>query len=100
LLAFAVAILLTAVGWQQVMIHYVQMSTVKLALYFPFLVLVGTRDFGAVLLSFIQWPLLAGAFALGLRRWKSGVVLGAVGAIYALAVVVALIILRPYEARG
>ncbi len=100
LVAFAVAILLTALGWHQVMIHYVGMSTVKLALFFPFLVLAGARDFVAIVLSFVQWPLLAGAFSLGLRRWKGSVVLGALGAVYALAVVAALVILRAHEQKG
>jgi hypothetical protein len=66
--AFGVAILLTALGWQQVMIHYVHMSPVKLAVFFPFLVLVGARDALAGFLSFIQWSLLAAGFSLGVPR--------------------------------
>jgi hypothetical protein len=83
-----------------IMIHYVNMSAVKLALFFPFLVLVGARDVVAIVLSFVQWPLLAGAFSLGLRRWKGSIVLGALGAAYGLAVVAALVILGAYEQKG
>ena len=66
--AFRVAILLTALGWQQVMIHYVHVSPLKLAVLFPFLVLVGARHALAVFLSFVQWPLLAAGFSLGVPR--------------------------------
>jgi hypothetical protein len=92
--AFGVAILLTALGWQQVMIHYVHMSPLKLAVFFPFLVLVGARDTLAIFLSFVQWPLLAAGFSLGVRRWRGPVVLGGLGAAYLLAVGSALVILR------
>jgi len=92
--AFGVAILLTALGWQQVMIHYVGMSSLKLAIFFPFLVLLGVRDAAAIFLSFIQWPLLATAFSYARRRWSVVTVLGILGALYFLAVLAALAILH------
>ena len=93
ILAFAVAVLLTVIGWQQVMI-YKQPPIQKLALWFPFLILIRLPDeVLRVLLTLIQFPLFAAAFALGIRRWRIAPILAVVLLSYALCVGAAFAIL-------
>ena len=94
ILASALAIILTVLGWQQVMIYKTPSAT-RLALWFPFIVLLGARDILAVLVSFIQFPALAIAFVFATRRWPAGRVFVALGVLYALCAGAALIIMRP-----
>jgi hypothetical protein len=69
-LSFAVALLLTAVGWQQTLI-YKTPPLQSVAIWFPFVVLnPSSDDWLMVLLSLMQFPLFAMAFVWGSRRWK------------------------------
>ena len=92
ILASALAVVLTVLGWQQVMIYKTPSAT-RLALWFPFIVLFGARE--AVLVSFIQFPALAIAFVFAARRWPAGRVFVALGVLYTLCAGAALIIMRP-----
>ena len=70
ILSFAVALLLTVIGWQQTLI-YKTPPLHKVAIWFPFVLLNPSSDDALmVLLSFIQFPLFAAAFVWGSRRWK------------------------------
>jgi hypothetical protein len=89
--AFAIAGLLTAVGWQQVMI-YKAPPVQKLELWFPFLCFGQfPNEVFRVLITLIQFPFFATAFALGIKRWKSAPVLTVVLLIYALCVCTAFV---------
>lgn len=92
--AFTVAIILTVVGWQQVMIYKTPPLT-KAAVCFPSLFLVRFDDeLFRVSLTLIQFPLLAGMFTLGIRRWRPSIVAPTVILVYALCVVAAFAIMR------
>lgn len=94
IIAFSIAVLLTVVGWQQVLI-YKQPPIHKAALWFPSLVILRVPDeVLRVLLTLIQFPLFAVAFALGIRRWGVAPVVAAVLLCYALCVWGAFAILR------
>ena len=94
ILAFVIAGLLTVIGWQQVMI-YKHPPIQNLALWFPFLLLIRLPDeVLRVLLTLVQFPLFAGVFALGIRRWKIPLVIAVVLVTYALCVGAAFAILR------
>jgi hypothetical protein len=89
-----IAAILTAVGWQQVMI-YKEAPLQKLAFWFPFLVLVRFSDETLrLLLAFVQFPLFAAAFAFGIRRWRVVPVLAVILLSYAFCVLAAFAILR------
>jgi len=93
ILAFVIAGLLTVVGWQQVMI-YKQPPIQKVALWFPFLLLIRLPDeVLRVSLTLVQFPLFAAAFALGIRRWRIAPVLAVVLLSYALCLCAAFAIL-------
>jgi hypothetical protein len=93
ILAFVIAGLLTVIGWQQVMI-YKQPPLQKLALWFPFLLLIRLPDeILRVLFTLVQFPLFAAAFALGIRRRSVAPVVAAILLSYALCVCVAFAIL-------
>jgi hypothetical protein len=90
----AVALLLTAIGWQQTLI-YKDPPEHKIAIWFPFVVLnPSPDDMLMVLLSLIQFPLFAAAFVLGSWRWKATWVLAIVLLSYALFVAAAFATLR------
>ena len=92
--AFALAVLLTVAGWLQVMI-YKSVEEEKVAVWFPFLLLLKLPDeIFRVLLTLIQFPLFAAAFAWSIRRWKVAPVLAFVLLSYGLCVCLAFAILR------
>jgi len=80
--AFTVAIILTIVGCQKC--DYKIVPTIRLALWFPLPYLLGAYSIPGILLSLIQFPLLAGVFALAIRRWRVRWVLATFVGIYAL----------------
>ena len=90
-LAFLLAALATVLGWWQ-SLHYKVPPPVPLALWFPLIVITGTRELGAVALSLIQFPLFAFAFTFGIRRWPVGRVLVVIALSYALLAGIALAI--------
>ncbi len=96
ILAFVIALLLTVLGWREVMIYKYTPPT-KLALWFPLIVLLRSQDFGAVFVSLIQFPLFALAFRRGLRRWPPGKLLAGLVALYAACVVAALMFIRWWQ---
>ena len=83
IIAFAVAIAATGIGWSQTLIYKIT-PVVPLALWFPLIILTGAREVEAIAVSFVQFPLFASAFALGIRRWSVAHVLGVLVAVYGL----------------
>jgi hypothetical protein len=95
IIAFTCAVVLTTIGWQQAMISYAQPRLLKLALWFPFDILI--QPFGDVprlSVTLIQFPVFAAAFALGIRRWGAASVTVAVMLVYSLFVAAAVVSLR------
>ncbi|HTS18095.1 MAG TPA: hypothetical protein VMP11_11020 [Verrucomicrobiae bacterium] len=102
IVAFTVAFLATIIGWSQTLIWKV-FPTVLLVVWFPLVVfsdqVVGVPEVGLeVLLSLVQFPLLAICFVIGIRRWSPLSVAVAIMAIYALMVLAAWIILISHSA--
>lgn len=95
ILAFALALLATVIGWSQSLV-FKDTPVVPLALWFPLVILTGSRDLAAVAVSLIQFPLLAIVFALAIRKWPKSKVLGALALEYALmaGIVFAMVTLR------
>ena len=89
IIAFVVAIAATVVGWSQSMM-YKWPPPVRLASWFPFVVLSDARDVGAVFASFIQFPIFALAFSLAIRRWSVVRVLIVLALIYGAFALVAV----------
>jgi hypothetical protein len=92
-MAFSVAIVATVAGWSQSVI-YKEPSPVALALWFPIVVLMKTRGETAIVLSLVQFPLFAIAFALGIHRWAVGRVLTGCVIAYLLLVGIAFATVR------
>lgn len=89
-----VALVLTATGWQQVMI-YKQPALPKLAVWFPSLLLIRFPDeMLRVLLTLVQFHLFAAAFAVGIRRWRVATVAITLLIVYTLCVFAAFATLR------
>jgi hypothetical protein len=91
ILAFVVAIVLTVVGS-----HYCNhkiIPLIRLALWFPLPYLLNVNGGPGVLLAWVQFPLLAFAFSLAIRRWPVRWVLAAIviGYLAYAAVIIALI---------
>jgi hypothetical protein len=93
ILAAALAIVLTVLGWQQVMIYKTPSKT-RLVLWFPFIVLLRASDLSAVMVSIIQFPTLAIVYVFGVRRWSAGRTLIALVALYAMCAGAAFLIVR------
>ncbi len=91
--AFVLAIVATVVGWSQSLIYKLT-PPVPLALWFPLVVITRASEFGGVAVSFIQFPLFAAAFAVGIRRWSIARVIGVLALTYALLAGVAFAIVR------
>jgi hypothetical protein len=83
IIAFVIALAATGIGWSQTLLYKIT-PVVPLALWFPLTILTGARELEAVALSFVQFPLFATAFALGIRRWPVVHVLGGLVAVYGL----------------
>jgi hypothetical protein len=81
--AFVLAVLATVIGWSHSLM-YKEPPLVPLALWFPLIVIAGAREFAALTLSLIQFPLFASVFALGVRRWPIMRVLAVVVSVYGL----------------
>lgn len=74
---------------------YKEVQEEKVAVWFPFLLLVRLPDeISRVVLTLIQFPLFAGAFAWSIRRWRVAPVLAVVLLSYGLSVFLAFAILR------
>lgn len=93
ILGFVFAIILTVLGWQQVMIYKAPV-VLRLCFWFPFIVLLGARDLAAGLVSLLQFPAFAAIFAFGMRRWSAGRLFATLLGIYALCVGIALAVSR------
>ena len=93
ILVFVAAVILTVIGWQQVMIYKAPVVA-RMCLWFPFIVLLGARDVGAVLVSLLQFPAFATAFSFGVRRSPVVRVFAALLGIYALCIGIAFIVVR------
>jgi hypothetical protein len=92
-IAFVLAIVATVVGWSQ-SLNYKLTPPVPLALWFPLVVIIRAGDLGGIAVSFIQFPLFASAFAIGIRRWPVARVVAVLALTYALLAGVALAIVR------
>ena len=92
-IAFILAIVETVVGWSQ-SLNYKDTPPVPLALWFPLVVISRAEAFGMVTVSFIQFPLFAWSFAVGIRRWPIARVVAVLILSYALLAGVALTIVR------
>jgi hypothetical protein len=90
-IAFVLAIMATVVGWSQSLI-YKNTPPVPLALWFPLVVMSPEEVFVTLAVSFIQFPLFALAFAMGIRRWPVARVVIVLMLAYALLAGVALVI--------
>jgi hypothetical protein len=93
-IAFAVAILLTMVSWEQVMRWKAPVARWKYVVLTPLPIALGASDVLAVFLFLVQWPMLPLAFCAGLRRWKLSVALAVVGTVYILLAITALIVIK------
>lgn len=92
-IVFILAIVATYVGWTQ-SLNYKVTPLTPLALWFPLILITGASDLVAVALSLIQFPLFAGAFAFGTRRWPVARVLVALTLTYALLAGIAFAIVK------
>jgi hypothetical protein len=92
-MAFAVALLLIIISWEQIMKWKGPVARLKYVLLTPLPVALGATDLLAVLLFLIQWPMLALVFCLGLRRWKPSIALAVVAAIYILLAITAFVLI-------
>lgn len=90
-IAFVLAIVATVVGWSQ-SLNYKVTPPVPLALWFPLVVISPAKELGIVVVSFIQFPLFASAFAVGIRSWPVVHVVVILALTYALLASVALAI--------
>jgi len=84
-IAFALAITATIVGWSQSMLYKV-IPEVPLCLWFPLAVIAARTISGAVVLSLMQFPIFAVAFSIGIRRWSAPKVILMLMLFYALSV--------------
>jgi hypothetical protein len=88
----AVAIVLTAVatiaGWIHVLMYKVT-PPVLYAFWFPLVVITQTRELVGAAVTFIQFPLFAVAFAVGIRRWPVAHVVVILAVTYAVLVGIA-----------
>lgn len=91
IIAFVLALAATYAGWVLALSHKI-VPRVQLAFWFPTIVITNPRGLDSVALSLIQFPLLATAFALGIRRWPVGRVATVLAVVYALLVQIALAI--------
>jgi hypothetical protein len=101
-IALTVAFLATVVGLSQTLIWKV-FPTVHLVFWFPLVVITNaihdeSGTMVEVLLSLVQFPLLAICFIIGIRRWPVAAVASVIGCVYALMVLVAWIILTRHSA--
>ena len=86
LIAWTLAFAATFFGWQQALIFKIP-PPIKLAIWFPSIVLFDAHGDGTmILLSLIQFPLLAVAFSFGINLWSTRSVLATIVAIYVAAV--------------
>lgn len=92
-IAFVLAIVATVVGWSQ-SLNYKDTPPVPLALFFPLVVISRVEELGIVVVSFIQFPLFASAFAVGIRCWPVARVVAVLAFIYTLLAGVALAIVK------
>ena len=88
LMAYALAVLATLVGWSQSLI-YKETPTVPLVCWFPFVVLSSLEDIAGAVVSLVQFPVLATFFAIGIQFWPTRRVLVLMAGGYAVAVAVA-----------
>ena len=95
ILAFGIAIVSTILGFQQVWL-YKSVPPQRIALWFPALLILRLpEEFSRLLLCLVQFPILAAAFSIGIRRWKITPTLCAVVLSYALIVAVAFAMIKP-----
>jgi hypothetical protein len=94
IISFVVAIILTALGSHYCWNHKV-IPLVRLALWFPFPYLLRANEVPGLLLSVIQFPVLASVFSLAIRRWRARWVLAVFVLAYALYAAVVIAILGP-----
>jgi hypothetical protein len=92
--AFAIGLVLT-VGCLLYVWNHKDTPPVRFALWCPFAYLLNITDFGGLFLSLIQFPLLACAFALAIRRWPARWVLATFLATYGLYAAVIIAKLGP-----
>ena len=90
-IAFILAIVATVVGWSQ-SLSYKDTPPVPLALWFPLVVMSPDEVFVTLAVSFVQFPLFAWAFAVGIRRWSVARVVAVLALTYTLLASVALVI--------
>lgn len=93
LIAFLLAIAATVMGFFE-SILWKHVPLVPLALWFPVVVLTESRSTTMLAWAFVQYPLFATAFALGIRRWPIGRVLLVIVLVYALMAGLALMKVR------
>jgi hypothetical protein len=95
LLAFGIAIVLTIGGLQQVW-FYKWVPPQRIAIWFPLLLIFRLpEEFSRLSVCIVQFPLLATAFSIGIRRWRIIPTLCAVLLGYALCVAVAFATIKP-----
>jgi hypothetical protein len=94
IIAFVVAAILTVLGAHYIWNHKV-VPLVRLALWFPLPYLLHANEIPGLLLSVVQFPLLAWAFALAIRRRRVSGVLIIFVLVYALYAVAVIAILGP-----
>lgn len=91
-IALVLALLATIIGLSQTFTWKV-FPTIRLVFWFPVAIfydrLRGYPDLGEVLLSLVQFPILALCFIAGIRWWQPSKVIIVIGTIYALMVLTA-----------
>lgn len=99
-IALAFALLATIIGLSQTFIWKV-FPTIRLVFWFPVAIfydrLKGYPDLEEVLLSLVQFPILALCFIAGIRWWRPPKVIIVIGAIYALMVLAAWEIFKNFK---
>lgn len=93
ILAFVCALLLTVGAWWQVMLYKVPPHD-ALALWLPFIVLLGGHGPSAITIALFQFPVFAVIFVLASRRFPSWAVLLVMLVLYALGSWSAILMLR------
>jgi hypothetical protein len=95
ILAFGIAIILTIFGFQQVWL-YKWVPPQRIAVWFPLLLIFRLpEEFSRLFVCLVQFPILATAFSIGIRRWKITPTLCAVLLSYGLFVAVAFTMIKP-----
>src|SRR5579859_4651343 len=86
--AFSLSIVATVVGYYQIGAKI--FPPMHLVLWFPSIAITGTLDSEpGVMLMFLQFPLLALLFVIGIRRWAPLAVFSAIAFAYGLMVFIA-----------